>query len=450
LLDVEIKPMRAVLVLMALLVTAMNGQESLERLRIEPYGTARSRVVTLEAGNIIRVASDREGELNPAIFIFESTEGLVAKNDEDSDAEGFDWTAPRAGQYRLVIYSRSSHPLEYQITRFPLEPTRGPVEGKPSLAIVPVFYATNRTLLTSSPVTFGSDPTSEGELRFGKVEVSIPLDHRMGNLEYPSFLRVLDPAKHFVAKPAVQMNKSDFYGELAALASRSDEHDCLVFVHGFNVSFDDASLRVAQLAYDLGFKGPAVLFTWPSQGKLLDYLKDGRNADLSAGPLKDLLLALSQEAQVRRIHVIAHSMGNRVLATALTKLGPAQSSIREIALMAPDIDAALFKNLAREFSKGIGPIALYASSQDKALAASEHFAGYTRAGQGGKNMVIMPGIESIDASAIDTSTIGLGHSYYGDSREILADLYWFFRGQRPDQRFALRPSPDRRYWIFAP
>lgn len=446
----DVERIRAGLLLTAILVTAMNGQESLERLRVEAYGTARSKVVALEAGNIVRVDADRAGELNPAIFIFESTEGLVAKNDEDSGAEGFEWTAPRAGQYRLVIYSRSRQPLEYRITRFPAEPDRGTAAGKPSLAVVPVFYATNRNLLGSSPVTFGSDPSSEGELRFGKREVSIPLDHRMGNLEYPTFLRLLDRTKHFVATPAHEMTRSVFLDEVTALVSRSDEHDALVFVHGFNTSFDDAALRVAQLAYDLGFQGPAVLFTWPSQGKLFDYIKDQRNADLSAKPLKDLLLALSQEAKVRRIHIIAHSMGNRVLATALTKMGTAQPNIREIALMAPDIDAALFKELAREFSKGIGPIALYASSQDRALVASERLAGYARAGQGGKNMVVVPGIESIDASAVDTSAIGLGHQYYGDSREILADLYGFFRGQRPDQRFALRPSPDRRYWIFAP
>jgi esterase/lipase superfamily enzyme len=446
----DVKRVRAVLVLMAILATAMDGEDSLERLRVEPYGTARSKVFALATGEIVRVEADRAGELNPAIFIFESTEGLLAKNDESSDAEGFEWTVPQAGQYRFVIYNRSNDPLEYRITRFPPEANRGTVTGKPTLAVMPVFYATNRLLINSSPVTFGSDPTGGGELRFGKLEVSIPLDHRMGKLEYPTFLRLPDPAKDFVAAPAREMGGNAFFGELAALAARSDEQDALVFVHGFNTSFDDAALRVAQLAYDLGFKGPAVLFTWPSQGKLLDYIKDQRNADLSATPLKNLLLALSQEAKVRRIHVIAHSMGNRVLASALTKMGTAQPNIREIALVAPDIDAALFQDLAKEFSKGIGPIALYASSQDKALAASEKLAGYARAGQGGKNIVVVPGIESIDASAVDTSAIGLGHQYYGDSRQILADLYGFFHGQRPDQRFALRLSPDRRYWIFAP
>ena len=446
--------MRTALVLMGLITISMNGQKTLEALHLEPQGEGRWREINMDKGDIVRVAPEREGELNPAIFVFEDVEGLMAKNDEDADAEGFEWTAPRKGRYHIVIYSRSSRPMEYRIAVFPPEPTRGPADVvKPVLATVPVYYATNRTLISSVPVSFGNDPAGKGELRLGKVKVDIPLDHRTGNIEYPTILRLefrQDRAKHFVAGPAEQMESAAYWSELAGLISRSDEKDALVFVHGFNTTFESASLRTAQLAYDLGFKGPAVFFTWPSQGTLLSYLQDGRNADLSASPLRDLLIGLSEQAHVRRIHVIAHSMGNRVLTNALTKMGSMQSAVREVALIAPDIDAALFRELAEQFPAGIGPIALYASSQDKALAASEKLAGYARAGQGGKKILVVPGVESIDASAVDTSAIGLGHQYYGDSREILSDLFYFFRGQPPARRFALKPSADRRYWIFSP
>jgi esterase/lipase superfamily enzyme len=446
--------MRKALVLLALVTMSMNGQNALAPLHVEPQGAGRSPEINLDKGDIVRVVAEPEGELNPAIFVFEAMEGLLAKNNEDAETEGFEWTAPQKGRYHLVIYSRSPRPMEYRITVFPPEPARPLTDGvKPVLATVPVYYATNRTLLSSAPVSFGNDPAGRGELRLGKVKVDIPLDHRMGNIEYPSILRLefrQDRARHFVAGPAELMDPADYWAELAGLISRSDEKDALVFVHGFNTTFEDASLRTAQLAYDLSFKGPAVLFTWPSQGTLFSYLQDGRNADLSASPLRDLLKGLSEQAHVRRIHVIAHSMGNRVLTNALTKMGSMQSAIREIALIAPDIDAALFRELAEQFPTGIGPIALYASSQDKALAASEKLAGYARAGQGGKNILVVPGVESIDASAVDTSAIGLGHQYYWDSSEILSDLYYFFRGQPPDRRFALRPSADRRYWIFSP
>ncbi len=446
--------MRSAFLFFGFLSLVMNGQEKLESFQLPAYGAARSQLVNLKPGDMIRVAADREGELNPAIFIYEATAGLMAKNDESSDVEGFEWVATQAGQFRVQIYSRSPQAVEYRIIRYPPEPARDAiVAGKPVLAVVPVYYATNRTILSSNPVSFGADPAGQGQVRFGKVEVSIPLDHRRGNIEYPSFLRLWfgpDPSRHFVAGSALLLDKNVFYGELARLVSRSDEQDALVFVHGFNTTFEDACLRVAQLAYDLEFKGPAILFAWPSQGKLLDYLKDGRNADVSAGPLKDLLTSLSVTSHVRRIHVIAHSMGNRVLSNALTKMAPPLPSIREIALIAPDIDAALFQELAERFPKDVGPIGLYASSKDAALLASKSLTGYARAGQGGKDMLVLPGIDSIDASAVDTSALGMGHQYFADSRDILADLYWFFRGQPPNHRHALRPSPDRRYWIFAP
>jgi len=34
----------------------------------------------------------------------------------------------------------------------------------------------------------------------------------------------------------------------------------LVFVHGYNTSFDNAIRRAGQLAYDLGFDGPVFAF----------------------------------------------------------------------------------------------------------------------------------------------------------------------------------------------
>ncbi|MEZ6079827.1 MAG: hypothetical protein R3C56_30390 [Pirellulaceae bacterium] len=56
-----------------------------------------------------------------------------------------------------------------------------------------------------------------------------------------------------------------------------------------------------------------------------------------------------------------------------------------------------------------------------ALIASKQVHGYPRAGESGANIVIVPGIETIDVSGIDLSL--LGHSYYGDSEPMLRDLF---------------------------
>jgi esterase/lipase superfamily enzyme len=97
-------------------------------------------------------------------------------------------------------------------------------------------------------------------------------------------------------------------------------------------------------------------------------------------------------------------------------------------------------------------ITLYASSRDGALIASEKLAGYARAGEGGPNLIVMPRVlESIDASSVDTSLLGLYHSYFADNGTILADLYRLFRNDPADKRFGLieEIGATGKYWILA-
>jgi esterase/lipase superfamily enzyme len=279
----------------------------------------------------------------------------------------------------------------------------------------------------------------------------------MGRLEGPSIVRLEfreDPEKHVAIVTSQVSTPGAFFADVGRYALRSDQKDALVFIHGFNTRFEDAVRRTAQIAYDLGFQGPALTFSWPSQGNLgmQSYNKDRRNAELSADRLRDVLLDLSRKANINRIHVIAHSMGNLVLTQALAAMANEKSNVRQIALLAPDIDTEIFRRLAKEFTRSAAHITLYASSRDVALIASQEIAGYPRAGQGGANLVLMPGIDSIDASNVDTSLVGVGHQYYADNSQILSDLYWLFRGNTPDKRFGLRPAraKDGAYWIFAP
>jgi esterase/lipase superfamily enzyme len=120
--------------------------------------------------------------------------------------------------------------------------------------------------------------------------------------------------------------------------------------------------------------------------------------------------------------------------------------------MAPDVDAALFRELAVSMKSTSDQITLYASSKDGALIASKLFAGYTRAGQGGSELIVMPGVlQSIDASEVDTSLLGLNHSYFADNGTILSDLYRLFRDDPAEQRFGLTEATGAagKYWIFA-
>jgi esterase/lipase superfamily enzyme len=65
-------------------------------------------------------------------------------------------------------------------------------------------------------------------------------------------------------------------------------------------------------------------------------------------------------------------------------------------------------------------LTLYATSSDKALAASKTVSGAPRAGDLGRALMLMDGIETIDASEVDTSF--LKHSPFDENRTVLSDM----------------------------
>jgi esterase/lipase superfamily enzyme len=139
-----------------------------------------------------------------------------------------------------------------------------------------------------------------------------------------------------------------------------------------------------------------------------------------------------------------------VLASLLTDKPAFRDRLTEVILTAPDIDADVFKrDIAPALAVARRPVTLYASSEDLALTASKKVHGSPRAGDSGQDLVLVSGVETIDATAVDTSL--LGHSYFAEARSVLSDMFYLIRnGQRPDQRFGLRriDSDVGPYWEF--
>jgi len=148
-------------------------------------------------------------------------------------------------------------------------------------------------------------------------------------------------------------------------------------------------------------------------------------------------------------------MGSRLVAETMASLvppaDPDAARLRQLIFAAPDIDAATFKDFAAVFNAKADRITLYASSDDLALRASKLVHKYPRAGESGLDLVIVNSIDTVDATTVDTSL--LGHSYYGDNRSVLADLFELIRrGSPPQERFGLVPKEryGSRYWLFNP
>lgn len=327
---------------------------------------------------------------------------------------------------------------------------------KPEFAVVRVFFATDRNLTASKKVSemFGG---SRSSLRYGVSDVSIPRDHRLGELEAPSVWKMEfreDPAKHVVLLNVFLQPKEKYFSDVAARVRASKNSSAFIFVHGYNVTFDDAARRTAQISYDLAFDGAPVFYSWPSQGTTPGYTVDEQNVEWAQANLKGFLEDFFNRSNAQNIYLVAHSMGNRALTRAVASLMNEKPALRkrlkEVILTAPDIDADVFnRDIAPALTKMGRPITLYASSEDLALVASKNVHGSPRAGDSGQGLVVVPGIETIDATGTDTSL--LGHSYFAETSSVLSDIFNLVRnGQRAEKRANLRSVDTQtgKYWMF--
>jgi esterase/lipase superfamily enzyme len=305
-----------------------------------------------------------------------------------------------------------------------------------------------------SHIGYGNE---RGESQLGSCEVSIPKYHKVGEVERPSILRLElteDPKKHVVLLDVQQREPDEFFASLKSKVGQSKSKEAFVFVHGYNVTFEVAARRTAQLAYDLKFDGPPIFFSWPSQGGLLQYAVDETNVVWSTPHLKDFLASVSTRSGAKSVHLIAHSMGNRALTAALVSLASelkgASPMFREVILTAPDIDADVFKrDIAPFIARTASRVTLYASSNDEALALSKKLHGYARAGDSGAELVVVKGLDTIDVSNVDTSL--LGHNYYGSNDTVLTDMFYVLTQPKPvSERRWLAPVSfgGLTYWMF--
>ncbi|WP_271601434.1 alpha/beta hydrolase [Bradyrhizobium sp. CCBAU 45384] len=336
-----------------------------------------------------------------------------------------------------------------------VEPTTDEATG---IVTIPVFYGTDRGRGDDTPARyFGA---ARGTPSFGIAEVSVPTHGRdLGELTSPSWWHLefsANPEKHVILKSVGALGRDAFVATLKDSLAAADLHDVLIFVHGYNVTFEDAARRAGQLAVDLKFAGRTLLYSWASAADTRKYTVDESTIDWSRDHFEAFLQLALGEIGAAKVHVIAHSMGNRAVINTLEgvtswQMPSGAAKLGQIVLAAPDIDRDRFVQLAAKFKGCASRVTLYASSRDVALLASKFVHGYPRAGEAGEALTIVDGVDTIDASLVDTSLVGLRHSYFGEKRSILNDMFSLIVQQlAPDQRFDLQAAGDavRRYWSY--
>jgi esterase/lipase superfamily enzyme len=365
--------------------------------------------------------------------------------------------------------------IKRETERLRLVATR-PAFGKDSSGntLVEVFFATSRLHSESAKGLenrFGPDRSKQSSLNHGSAVVSFPKTHQIGGMERPGYVRDFaasmsfglyakeDRDSHVAIATLDRLQEPEFFKKVEMKAHTDASSSAMIFVHGFGVGFDDAVRRTAQIAHDLQFRGAPILYSWPSQGTVTPfaYQTDDQNVRWATDILANFLIKLLSQTQAENVHLIAHSMGTRALADALIsayKVSPeVRKKIAEVILAAPDYELESFRDQTGPKLAEIRlKITLYASSKDSALKVSENYInGFDRAGAIKGNPVFVAGIDSIDASAMDSTLIG--HSYFSEARTLLTDLNSIIRDRkRPEERFGLHriEREGNFFWRFLP
>ena len=155
----------------------------------------------------------------------------------------------------------------------------------------------------------------------------------------------------------------------------------MIFVHGFNNRFDDAAYRLAQIVQDSKAPVIPVLFSWPSQAVAgLDaYKADLEIAGQSSGPLDQLIDTVALNPKVKAITVLCHSMGCLPTLAALRsrsmRTGKIGAKVKNVLLVAPDVDAIGFQEEMQQMGNARPRFALFLSQDDHALKISKSISG---------------------------------------------------------------------------
>jgi esterase/lipase superfamily enzyme len=313
-------------------------------------------------------------------------------------------------------------------------------------ATVRVYYGTNRaqTRATKPALIYGN---ARGDLQYGYLDVTIPRAHQEAELEtqprWVEFTFAADQAamrsQYILLDKLMPLEKSEFVRSLRQQISESKFKDVFIFVHGFNNTFEDAARRTAQMAYDLDYDGTPMMYSWPSQGSATAYSIDEAAVGISGRRLADFLETVGAQSGAQRIHLIAHSMGNRALLEALqTYLAKRAPENRrrlfgQIVFTAPDVDRDYFSDAIQSMAESAERITLYASDNDLALRSSQFIHGAPRAGTAGDVIIKLAGLDSIDMSSVPADT--LGHSYFAVNSGAIYDIFrLLWRGDPPPDR----------------
>jgi esterase/lipase superfamily enzyme len=287
-------------------------------------------------------------------------------------------------------------------------------------------------------------------LNFQAIELSLPPNHRIGEVETPSS-GPGQPASEFAALSNTELDEKSFASRASSAAARA-AGELNLFVHGYNTTYEQAVFRFGQIAADAGALGAVVVFSWPSRGRFLDYISDRDSMLFSRERLETLLQLLARQPGVRTINLFGHSMGGLLVMETLRQAkirgdGEFGGKLNAVVLAQPDIDLDVFRAQLGTIGRRTKPTVLLISQDDKALNFLRLLTG-----QADRVGVVeawspeaMAEIERLGLTVIDLSKLqgdgDANHAKFARSPEVIRQIGNWVEGRNRSARPGLFKAP---------
>lgn len=293
-------------------------------------------------------------------------------------------------------------------------------------AVVDVLVATSRRPSENPATLFSGERSTNPSVT--DVAVSIPSgkERAAGTVQWPKKLPP-NPETDFAV---VRVQPIETVAQAHEWVGRhSKGGHAMVFIHGFNNTYEDSVFRFAQIVHDSGADVTPILFTWPSRAKVLDYNYDKESTNYSRTSLERVLKALVDDKNVKNITILAHSMGTWLAMESIRQMairdGSLPKKIENVILASPDIDVDVFARQWSEMGDKRPNFTIFVSQDDRALALSRYISGdVQRLGQINpaeepyKTKLEAAGITVVDLTKVK-STDRLNHGKFAESPQIV-------------------------------
>ena len=343
--------------------------------------------------------------------------------------------------------------------------------------LLDLLYVTDREPMSGPDGELAYGTTRSRAMTFGTISLSIEEKDRF-QLGTPHLIGAFPRTPYGVQKvdggfkrePATVEQHAAAVRALQTEVSRrlanAQRKEVVIFIHGYANEFDNAVYATGNICRFLGAEFVCVVLSWPAGGSggiLFGYNVDRESGEFAVADMRKAIRAIGETEGIKRMHIIAHSRGTDVTASALQQLGietyamksslSQRLKINNVILASPDIDidiaASKILTIASDpdlpygaaprpggvFSQGDIHLTSYSSPNDKALGLSGLlFGSVLRLGQfdpSKRNPAMAQSPPElgglVDFISFSGPTNFLSHNYFLSDPRVSADIVGLIR-----------------------